>query len=55
MRKTARVLAIGLVVPGLWLAGFATRAASGTAEFEILKVVRGTAPPGTQFEVTVGV
>jgi hypothetical protein len=53
LRKMARVLLVGLVVPGLWLAGFATSAGSGTAEFEILKMVRGTPPPGAQFEVTI--
>jgi hypothetical protein len=51
--KTARLFVMVLVVPGLWLAGFATSAGSGTAEFEILKTVRGTPPPGTQFEVTL--
>jgi hypothetical protein len=55
LRKTARVVFVfvGPVGAGLWLAGFPTTAGSGTAEFEVLKTVRGTAPPGTQFEVTI--
>jgi hypothetical protein len=53
LRKTARRFLVGLLVSGLWLAGFATSATSGTAEFEVLKTVRGTPPPGTQFEVTI--
>lgn len=53
LRKTARVVLIGVVVPSLWVAGFATRAAPGTAEFEILKTVRGAPPTGTQFAVTL--
>ncbi|MGH8984087.1 MAG: hypothetical protein ACRDY6_09480 [Acidimicrobiia bacterium] len=32
---------VGLLVSGLWLAGFMTKAVSGTAEFEILKRVNG--------------
>jgi hypothetical protein len=48
--KTARFLLVGLLVSGLWLAGFTTKAVSGTAEFEILKRVNGAPPPGTSFE-----
>jgi hypothetical protein len=53
LRKRARLFVTVLVVPCLWLAGFATRAGSGTAEFEILKTVRGTHPRRRQFEVTL--
>jgi hypothetical protein len=53
VRKAARALLVGLVVSGLWLAGFATNAGAGAIDFEILKEVHGTPPPGTQFEVTL--
>jgi hypothetical protein len=53
VRKAARALLVGLVVSGLWLAGFATNAGAGAIDFEILKQVKGTPPPGTQFQVTL--
>jgi hypothetical protein len=53
VRKAARALLVGVVVPGLWLAGFTSGAGAGAVEFEILKTVNGTAPPGTVFEVTL--
>lgn len=53
LRRAARLLVVGLVVPGLWLAGFTTSAAPGTAEFEILKTVNGAPPAGTTFTVTL--
>jgi hypothetical protein len=53
VRKAARALLVGVVAPGLWLVGFTTGAGAGSTEFEILKTVNGTAPPGTVFEVTL--
>lgn len=53
VRRGSRLVATGLVVVALSLVGFATSAVSGTAEFEILKVVNGTPPAGTQFVVTL--
>jgi hypothetical protein len=53
VRKAARALLVGVVVTGLWLVGFASNAGAGGIDFEILKEVKGTPPPGTQFEVTL--
>jgi hypothetical protein len=53
VRKAVRVLLVGLVLPGLWLAGFTTGAGAGAIDFEILKRVEGTPPPGTEFAVTL--
>jgi hypothetical protein len=52
-RKAARALVVGVVISGLWSAGFATNAGAGAIDFEILKTVNGTPPPGTVFEVTL--
>jgi hypothetical protein len=53
VRKAARALLVGVVVPGLWLAAFTSGAGAGAVEFEILKTVNGAPPPGTVFEVTL--
>jgi hypothetical protein len=50
-RVPAALVVAGVLV--LSLVMFSSPAVSGTADFELLKVVNGTPPPGTEFVVTL--